>query len=333
MFPGTSEQLSRQADYKGRFWYTLFMNVTASYETGEELLTLARRQGHIISQTQLARWHRAGLLPRPRQLPLKAARGTRSLYPLGTGEQLLRLCALRTTERRLAHLAWQLWLAGYPVVFHLIRAQLAQATLRLACWIEWFDDFKQAMQARDSSGEALDLLERYAEGDLRFQPLRRIRKRIGREHFPTFLRILIELATEASDGATHTYDEHERLLDLRILALGLGLEKRFVQKKDPLEYYLVQVLMPHLRWFFGRLQEVDWEQLLENATDFDLLQTRDDLCSWLIRWGSARQYQDRLPNDYPRWHINIQEIFCSLSTADQALVLVGWLALRSLSSS
>jgi len=309
------------------------MNSDASYETSEALLTRARQQGHVISQTQLVRWHRVGLLPRPRQQPLKEARGTRSLYPIGTGEQLILLCSLRTTERRVSHLAWQLWLAGYPVAFPMIRTQLVHATQRLAGWVVWFASFKQAIQARDLSGEALDLLERYAEGDLRSQPLRRIRKRIGREHFPTFLRLLVELATEIGDESLRTYDEHEWLFDLRILALGVGLEKRFVQKKDPLEYYLVQVLMPQLHWLFGQLQEVRWEQLVENATDFDLLQTRDELCTWLMRWGSAKQYQDRLPDDYPRWHINIQEIFRSLSTADQALVLVGWLALRSLSSS
>lgn len=309
------------------------MNITASNETSEALLTLAQQQGYIVSPTQLVRWHRAGLLPRPRQLPLKEARGTYSLYPSGTSEHLFLLCELRTTERRLSHLAWQLWLAGYPVALHLIRAQLAQATVRLAHWMEWLIGFKHILHARDTSEEALDLIERYAAGDLHFQPLRRIRKRIGRQSFPTLLQMVVKLATEQGFEMTGDDDEHERLLDLHILALGLGLEKRFVRKKDPLEYYLVQVLIPQLHWLFSRLQEVRWEQLLESATNFDLLQTRDDLCSWLRRWGGARQYQDRLPDDYPRWHINIQEIFSSLSTADQALVLVGWLALRSLSSS
>jgi len=311
----------------------MFMNISVSYETSESLLTLAQQHGYIISPTQLVRWHRAGLLPRPRQQPLKTARGTRSLYPRGTGEQLLLLCRLRTTERRLTHLAWQLWLAGYPVALRLIRAQFAQAALRFARWIAWFGDFKQAIQARDISEEALDLIEYYAEGDLHIQPLRRIRKRIGRQSFSTFLRMLIELATVPGNEMSFVYDKHEQLLDLRILALGLGLEKRFVQKKDNLEYYLIQVLMPQLHWLFGRLQEIRWERLQEDTTDFDLLQTRDEFCTWLMRWGGARQYQDRLSDDYPRWQINVQEIFNSLSMADQTLVLVGWLALRSLQSS
>ncbi|HEY7418141.1 MAG TPA: hypothetical protein VH593_23380, partial [Ktedonobacteraceae bacterium] len=84
------------------------MNNDASPETSGALLTLAQHHGYIVSPTQLVRWHRAGLLPRPRQIPLKEARGTCSLYPRGTGEQLLLLCELKTSERRFSHLAWQL---------------------------------------------------------------------------------------------------------------------------------------------------------------------------------------------------------------------------------
>ena len=309
------------------------MNSNALSQTSEELLALARHQGYSISSTQLVRWHRAGLLPRPRQLPRKGTRGTHSVYPGGTGEQLLLLCEFRTTERRFSHLAWQLWLAGYPVDLHLIRAQFVHATFRLAHWMRWFGGFKQIMHASDTSGEALDLIEYYAAGDLHSQPLRRVRKRIGRQYFPTFLRLLSELAAEQDFKMTGDYDEHERLLDLRILALGLGVEKRFVQKKDPFEYYLSQALMPQLRWLFRQLQEANWEHLLENATDFDLLQTRDELCTWLMRFRNAQQYQDRLPDDYPRWDLNAPDIFRSLPITDQALVLAGWLALRLRSSS
>lgn len=308
------------------------MNIDASYEKSVELLTLARQQGYPISALQLVRWHRAGLLPRPQQQPLKEARGTCSLYPPGTGEQLLLLCSLRTRERRFSHLAWQLWLAGYRVEYRIIRTQLQQATVRIAHWMQWFAGFKQAIYQQDTE-QALNLIERYAEGPLRSQPLRRIRKRIGREHFSTFLSRLLELAVEDRGEIGSVADEHERQLDLRILARGLGLEKRFVSKKASFEEYLVQFLIPQLRWFLRWPQEVHWEELLEHVDDFEVLQARDDLCTWLMRLGNSRHYQDRLPDDYPRWEMNLQEIFRTLSTTDQALVLVAWLALRTLSSS
>lgn len=57
------------------------MSIDAFYEKREDLLVLARQRGFTITTTQLVRWHRAGLLPRPRQLPLKGIRGTGSFYP------------------------------------------------------------------------------------------------------------------------------------------------------------------------------------------------------------------------------------------------------------
>lgn len=308
------------------------MNIDASTENSAELLELAQQQGYLISAHQLVRWHRAGLLPRPQQQPLKRARGTCSLYPPGTGEQLLLLCSLHSRERRLSHLAWQLWLAGYRVDYEIIRAQLQRATARISRWMQWFAGFKKVV-AQQSAEQTLDLIERYAEGPLRSQPLRRIRKRIGREHFSTFLSRLLELAMEDRDEKVSPADEYERQVDLRILARGLGLEKRFVARKDSLEYYLIQFLLPQLHWFFHWPQEVRWEELLKRVDAFAVLQVRDDLRTWLMRLENGRHYQDRLPDDYPRWEINLAEIFRALSLSDQSLVFVAWLALRTLPSS
>lgn len=308
------------------------MDIDASALTNTELLALARRQGYPLSALQLMRWHRAGLLPRPEQRPLKGARGTCSLYPPGTGEQLLLLCSLRTRERRLARLAWQVWLAGYRVDEGIIRPQLHQAAMRISHRIQWFAGFKQVLSEQDAEA-ALNLIEQYAEGPLRSQALRRIRKRIGRAHFPTFLARLLELAVEESGERSSTVDEHERQLDLRILARGLGLEKRFVSRKEALEAYLVGFILPHLRWFLRWSQEVCWEALLEHVTVFEALQARDELRTWLMRLSHGKRYQDRLPADYPRWEIDFQAIFRDLPPADQALLLVGWIALGTLSPS
>lgn len=308
------------------------MNGDAGTEKSAELLTLARQRGYAISAHQLVRWHRAGLLPRPQQQQLKGARGTCSLYPPGTGEQLLLLCSLRERERRLASLAWQMWLDGYRVEDRLIHRQLHQAAVRLSHWMQWFAGFKQAISRHDSE-QALDWIEQYARGPLRWQALRRVRKRIGREHFSTFLLRLLELAMEGHGEEASMADEHERQLDVRILARGLGLEKRFVSRHEALDYYLAGFLLPRLRWFFRWSQETGWEELLEHVTAFEVLQARDDLRTWLMRLGNARRSQDRLPNDYPRREMDFQELFHALSMTDQALVLVIWLALRTLPSS
>ena len=307
------------------------MNIDEPFEKSTEVLLLAQQKGYALSAHQLVRWHRAGLLPRPQQYPLKSTRGTCSLYPPGTGEQVLLLCSLRERERRLAHLAWQLWLAGYRVEDRLIRTQLQQAVMRISHWMQWIADVKHVLSGHDGE-QALDQIERYAEGPLRLQPLRRVRKRIGRAYFSTFLLRLLDLTMEEESERVSMADDHERQLDMRILARGIGLEKRFVGKKEALNSYLVGFLLPRLRWFFRWSQALDWQELLEHVTAFEVLQTRDDLRSWLMRQGNGRRSRDQLPNEYPIFEIDFQEIFQALSTADQALVLVIWLAMRTLPS-
>ncbi len=307
------------------------MNIEASCEKSTEVLLRARQQGYMLSPYQLVRWHRAGLLPRPQQYPLKSARGTYSLYPPGTSEQVLLLCSLRKHERRLSHLAWQMWLAGYRVEDRLIRVQLQQAAMRLSLWMQQLVDIKQSL-ARHDDEQVLEQIERFAEGPLRLQALRRLRKRIGREHFSTFLLCLLDLTREEDGERDSLADEQERQFDRRILARGLGLEKRFVNKQEALNLYLVGFLLPRLRWFFRCLQALDWQGLLEHTTTCEVLQARDDLRNWLMRQANGRHYRQRLPNEYPSFEIDFPQLFEALSMADQALVLLVWLALRTLPS-
>ncbi len=99
-----------------------------SGETREELIELAMANGHEASPEQLARWHRHGLLPKPMQVPLGRGRGTRSVYPTGTGEQLLALCRIHLDgrEKRLDYVAWRLWWDGYEVSMVPVRRLLGR---------------------------------------------------------------------------------------------------------------------------------------------------------------------------------------------------------------
>ncbi len=88
---------------------------TGSGETRQELLDLARDNGYEVSSPQLARWHREGLLPQPEVRRLGKGHGTQTVYPPGTEDQLLALCAIRDKKWRLGPTAWYLWWAGYEV--------------------------------------------------------------------------------------------------------------------------------------------------------------------------------------------------------------------------
>jgi hypothetical protein len=94
-------------------------------EPRDQVIEYAAALGYPVSAAQLARWHRAGLLPRPRQRPLGRGRGTETSYPSGTSVQVVALCQIKEEEHRLDRVAFRLWWEGFPVETAVIRSQLA----------------------------------------------------------------------------------------------------------------------------------------------------------------------------------------------------------------
>ena len=99
-------------------------------ERREAVIHGAAAVGYGVTPLQLARWHRAGLLPKPRQHPLGRGRGTETRYPPGTLLQVVALCRLREEERRLDRLAFQLWWEGFSIDVGLVRAHLVGVASR-----------------------------------------------------------------------------------------------------------------------------------------------------------------------------------------------------------
>src|SRR5260370_42014632 len=76
-------------------------DLTIHGETAETLITSMQAHGFTVTRPELARWHRAGLLPRPERHSLGRGRGMISIYPHGTADQLLALCRINRSEKRL----------------------------------------------------------------------------------------------------------------------------------------------------------------------------------------------------------------------------------------
>ena len=92
--------------------------------TQDELCQLADEHGYRVSNVQLGRWHRFGLLPAPLRQPLGKGRGSaKAIYPPHAAEQLLRLCELRKVkhERCPHYLAWYLWWKSKDIPIHRVR--------------------------------------------------------------------------------------------------------------------------------------------------------------------------------------------------------------------
>jgi hypothetical protein len=291
-----------------------------------------------VSATQLTRWHRAGLLPRPRQQGLGRARGTQTLYPPGTGEQLLFLCSLRSHQRRLTLLAWKLWWAGYPVSLTVIRQWLQRAAARLSHYVQLFLVMKSSVPTvettvQEVSERMLDDIEQLSRVRLKSKLLHRIRKRVSKDYFPTFLRVLFDIASGTFEDRMLLYDAEARMTELRVLAKGLGFERQFIKDDANITYYIGGMLVLMLEQLSAWICTQSWEQVLLTITDFELLQIRDDL-RMILRGGEyATLYQPRLARHYPVWSIILQQIFQGLDIDDQALFLVIWVALCSIEAS
>ena len=99
--------------------------------TTAALIELAATDGHEVTAVQLAKWHRFGLLPRPRKQPLGKGRGSESRYPSETAPWLLTLLRIHENEHRLLYVAWRLWWAKYPVPITRLRELMARVADKL----------------------------------------------------------------------------------------------------------------------------------------------------------------------------------------------------------
>src|SRR6266487_1703336 len=170
-------------------------------ETRGQLLAAATAAGLAVSQAQLSRWHRAGLLPRPQVRSLGRGRGTVSLYPPGSGQRLVRVAQLHQRERRLTSVAWRLWWDdGGPVPVP-ARELLVQVAQRWEQYRTHFAELLAGEQAGepDATGE-LDAIYCQAETGRIGRQLGQVRRNIGREGFSTVVRVLAEIGVGRFQG-------------------------------------------------------------------------------------------------------------------------------------
>ena len=168
--------------------------------------------------------------------------------------------------------------------------------------------------------------EQFANVRLNYKPLRHARKRIGKEHFPTFIRILLDIFSDTFEGYDTSYDVREVMTELRIIAKGLGLHKLFINDEENLEYYIGKFFVPFLRQVGSWLRTFPWKQALTIATDFELLEVRDEIRTAIIRTQHTFPCTKQLIRTYPIQSSMLQEILQTTSVDEQMILLILWLA-------
>lgn len=82
-----------------------------------ELMQHAGDQGYEVTERQIERWHKEDCLPRPQLRHVPGMRGSLSTYPIAAAEQLVALCRLDESGKRLSleEKRLMLWLRGYAI--------------------------------------------------------------------------------------------------------------------------------------------------------------------------------------------------------------------------
>lgn len=264
--------------------------MTQSVETRQELLNLAQARGYEVSAPQLARWHRTGLLPRPEQRSLGKSRGTQTVYPSGTGEQLLALCEVHAGERRLLYVAWRLWWAGYDVSLKLVRAFIGRT-------VEQWDRHAQDLLDPET-GELTEAAWKLVDEAFTVRlekPLSKARKRVGRGRFDTFTRLMLETNLGIFRGFSAEDSNASEDNEKCIMEKGLGLERAYADRLEGAGPPLGINIENYLKEISWLADKNSLERELAKLTDGQLLEARDEVRPWLaIAAGYSLMFDERL---------------------------------------
>jgi hypothetical protein len=249
-------------------------------KTASELIDVADQHGYAITRDQLERWHKQGLLPRPKRVYLVGVRGSVSYYPEGTETQLLRLCEMHQERRKLAEIRMNLWWEGYSVDLACIRRDFVRNLTRFA---------RALKQAMTPDRDALDLTEQAVPQVIskHRHPLERaVRRHLNGnvENTSTVLKTLLMLALDSNTPDWFADTEQSDLADEqkleRYVLRGLGLDGVV----SGIDHEDAKRLGQLMRDVFLRPKSV-----VTNATDDDLSRARDnarDLINGLTAFSS-----------------------------------------------
>ncbi len=290
------------------------------------MLELVRDRGYAVTESQLARWHRAGLIPRPRQRGLGRDRGSQTVYPQGTGEQLLRLCEIHFDDgvKRLAHIGWRLWWEGYDDVSLLkpVRAFLT----RIATKVD--NELKRVLDPETgtiSDEKWKELVEGSSTARLD-KPVRAMRGRVGRDRMPTLMSIMLEVNTGLYQtfqvGAVEGLEEDDS--DSRLVVQAFGLDRSGKDSHANEGTRIAEGLEITLGEESKLLREHSLSEVLNVATDQELLRSRDHIHLILQATQQFGWLAEQMPHSEAVIFRDLSNDMRDAGPSEQALLVLAW---------
>lgn len=296
------------------------------WETRQQLFAAAKAARHPVSPSQLGRLHRAGLIPAPQIRALGRGRGTESRYPPGTSACLVRVMEIHAREHRLTSTAWRLWWEDGGKIPAPARKLLVRAA---RSWDEERDRLVTLLAGDEAGAPAavaeMDQLYADAENDRLRGPLGEARRNVGRERFATVVRVLGEVGAGRFISRDHDGDADEagRLID-RALGLERGRTDRLASaapwlNSDP------GVDLGLLSDILGARSMVGLAEISDSQIDL----ARVEVQSLIGVVTAVAPLVERLHGRGAFGLGMMGRLFGASAPRSQALILLGWLALRS----
>ena len=191
-FPKTrSGYFSRMAVYCA-------MPLAAGEITRDDVIVYAAERGVRITKDQLIRWHRNGLLPRPRQFSKGKKRGTASAYLAVAAPLAVFLASVKVQRRNLDHMAWLAWSAGYPLTPRLRSLLIARYRTQVQSAADGLEAFDQ-----EEAGNPIDAASE--------DPVPQGMGRIPRDLRPTLVRMGLEATAGLFAPQQYVSSDFDRL--------------------------------------------------------------------------------------------------------------------------
>lgn len=287
------------------------MNDLGEGETKKDILAAVNSGDYSVSPDQLRRWHRVGILPRPKQDHL-GRRGSQTVYPSGTTDQVIEICRIQQKERRFAFIAWELWWNGFEVEPQVIRKFMKRS-------VDEWEKAKLKISGLDT--EALNSkIEASGEARFKNKVIRKARKRIGRKNFPDFFKAQLAVGL-----GTYSKQTLEAQSDQMMVEKAFDLERAREQQIGEIRPWMNGEQLNEASKFFGQLE---FSVILSNITDEELTQARNLSCVLNDSLVAAGQVMDKTFGKSAFAFSAIGSLLKSSPAIIQPLIILFWLALQ-----
>lgn len=304
-------------------------------ESVPQLVARARAHRFSVTATQLARWHRSGLLLRPKQVSLGRGRGTQTMYPMGTGDQLVTLCRIRKRKRQLRFAGWKLWWEGFSVAPIHSRGRLAETAGVM-------DRFVGLASSDDEvpSAKAVNAIDRWTKKNLRTKSrlFGRLRNRIGRKNMPGLGYTLIEVAIGSfSELAFADAPDTDAQRNREVLSKAFGIRardraKRARDESSTGEANPVGEFIEMLARISRRFRKRGFLEALKATPDSELVRARDEFWRLLAVFAGIANVIELTGRKASSKYRLIRFIAKNMNEEEHAFFFLLWLWVRQIPS-